>query len=72
MRPEHKRPQSTHGTVMQSGALARMHGGMRRCATQIAYEDVGDGAVVEPDEADAAANGDDAADVAGLRTHAKV
>ena len=49
-----------------------MHGGTRRCAKQSAYNDVGDGAVVEPDKAKAAANGDDAAVAAGLRTHAKV
>ena len=72
MRPKHKSPQSAHGTVMQSGALARMRGGTRRCATQSAYEDVGDGAVVEPDEADAAANGDDAAVATGLYMHAKI
>ena len=41
-------------------------------ATQSAYADFVDGAVVEPDEANAVANGDDAAVAAGLRTHAKV
>jgi hypothetical protein len=49
-----------------------MHGGTSCLATQSAYTDVGDGAVVEPDEANAVADGDDAAVAAGLRTHAKV
>ncbi len=63
-------------TITQSSALARMHGGLaaprRRCRGQSAYADVGDGAVVEPDEANAIANGDDPAVAVSLRTHAKV
>ena len=48
-----------------------MHGGMSCFATQSPYEDVGDGAVVEPDEANAVANSDDAAaTVTGLHMHA--
>ncbi len=48
-----------------------MHGGMSCFATQSPYEDVGDGAVVEPDEANSVANSDDAAAVTGLHAHAK-
>jgi hypothetical protein len=41
-------------------------------ATQSAHADAGDGAVVEPDEANAVADGDDAAATTGLHTLAKV
>jgi hypothetical protein len=48
-----------------------MQGGMSCFATQSPYEDVGDGAVVEPDEANSVANSDDAAaTVTGLHMHA--
>jgi hypothetical protein len=40
-------------------------------ATQSPHADVGDSAVVEPDEDNAVANGDDAAVATGLQTHAK-
>jgi hypothetical protein len=49
-----------------------MHGGMSCFATQSPHTDVGDSAVVKPDEGNAVANGDDAAVATGLQMHAKV
>ena len=77
MRPKHKgNRRVAHSTAAQSRAFARMHERdelqHELLRGQSAYADVGDGAVLEPDEADAVADGDDAAVAAALRTHAKV
>jgi hypothetical protein len=76
-RAKHKRYTESHTALPRraerSHACTAERGASRRsCRGQSAYADVGDGAVVEPNEANAVADSDDAAVAAGLRTRAKV